>query len=451
MEKNAGKTYYDKMTLTPVPRLITRLALPTTASMLVTAIYNMADTFFVSQIGQSASGAVGVVFTLMLLIQAIGFTLGMGAGSNIARLLGDRDAETAGKVASTAFFISLFLGALLSVAALLNLDGLVRLLGATETIAPHAKAYAGYILLGAPYMATAFVLNNILRSQGNAFYSMIGITAGGLLNIALDPIFIFVLDMGTGGAALATIISQLVSFTILLVMVMRHGAARIQIKKIDLKILGRILPTGAPSFYRQGMTSVATILLNRAAGVYGDAAVAAMSIVSRIMGFSFSALIGFCQGYQPVCGFNYGARLYGRVRESLLFTMRVTTIGMTALGALAFLFAPTLMGFFRPGDTEVIEIGMRALRYQALLMPTLGFSVLTNMSMQALGKSAKASLLAITRQGLFFIPAILLLQPLLGLLGVQLAQPLADLLSLGLSIPFGMGLLRELKERSLGI
>lgn len=288
-----AQSRHTLMTETPIPRLVTRMAMPTMASMLVTSIYNMADTYFVGMLGQSASGAVGVVFTLMLFIQAIGFTLGMGSGANIAQLLGAKDEETASRIASTGFFTSLLLGLVLAVGGLVFLDPLVYLLGATPTIAPHARAYGSYILIGAPYMAASFVVNNILRSQGNAFWSMIGLTTGGVLNILLDPLFIFVFDMGTAGAALATIVSQLVSFLILLVMVMRHSAARISLRKVHFSYLKRILPVGLPSFYRQGLTSLATILLNRAAGVYGDAAIAAMSIVSRIMGFFFSALIGF--------------------------------------------------------------------------------------------------------------------------------------------------------------
>lgn len=444
-----AQSRHTLMTETPIPRLVTRMAMPTMASMLVTSIYNMADTYFVGMLGQSASGAVGVVFTLMLFIQAIGFTLGMGSGANIAQLLGAKDEETASRIASTGFFTSLLLGLVLAVGGLVFLDPLVYLLGATPTIAPHARAYGSYILIGAPYMAASFVVNNILRSQGNAFWSMIGLTTGGVLNILLDPLFIFVFDMGTAGAALATIVSQLVSFLILLVMVMRHSAARISLRKVHFSYLKRILPVGLPSFYQQGLTSLATILLNRAAGVYGDAAIAAMSIVSRIMGFFFSALIGFYQGFQPVCGFNYGAGLTARVRQAILFCLRVSTIGLCIIAALAIAFAEPLVGLFRQGDTEVIAIGARALRLQAAVLPTMGWAVITNMAHQALGMSAKASLLAIGRQGMFFIPLILLLPLLFGLTGVQLTQPVADLCSFLLAFPFGLSLLRGLKDGSI--
>lgn len=435
----------EKMLNTPIPRLVTRLSLPTIASMLVSSIYNMADTYFVSQISQSASGAVGVVFVLMLLIQAIGFTLGMGAGSNIARMLGAQDEETAGEIATTAFVSALLAGLVFAVAGLSTLEPLVRLLGATETIAPHAEAYAEYILIGAPIMAASFVLNNTLRSQGNAFWSMIGLTAGGILNIILDPIFIFTLGMGTGGAALATVISQAVSFLILLVMVLRHSAARLSFKSIRFRLLAKIIPVGAPSFYRQGMTSIAMMLLNRAAGAYGDAAIAAMTITSRIMSFCFSALIGFFQGFQPVCGYNYGAKRYDRVREAILFSLKVATIVLSVMAVLVFIFAPTLIAWFRRGDLEVIEIGSLALRLQALLLPTMGLAVMVNMAHQSMGMSLEASILALARQGLFFIPLILVLPSWFGLLGVQMAQPIADGLAFLLAVPFCISLLRKLK------
>jgi Na+-driven multidrug efflux pump len=277
---------------------------------------------------------------------------------------------------------------------------------------------------------------------------MFGLTIGGLLNSALDPVFIFALDMGVGGAALATIISQLVSFAILFVMVQKHSAARIHIRRFDARHLGKILPTGAPSFYRQGLSSLAMVLLNRAAGVHGDAAIAAMSVVSRIMGFCFSALIGFYQGFQPVCGFNWGAKRFDRVRASILFSLKVATIGLTAFAIVLIAFAPALVNLFRPGDADVNAIGSLALRLQALLLPTMGWAVINNMAHQSLGMSKQASIMALARQGLFFIPAILALPALFGLMGVQLAQPVADLLAFGLAFPFGVPLLGSLKARS---
>ncbi len=442
-------TRREMMLETPIPRLVTKLALPTIASMLISAIYNMADTYFVSQISQAASGAVGIVLPLMLLIQAIGFTLGAGSGSSIARLLGANDEKQASQYATTGFLTSFGTMTALAVPCMIFVDPLARALGATDTILPYARDYMSYIMLGSPFMASSFVLNNSLRAQGNAFWSMIALTIGGVLNIFLDPLFIFTLGMGTGGAAIATVISQIVGFAVLLFMTMRHSVARVGFRLFRPKLLKAILPVGLPSFYRQGMMSLATILLNRAAGVYGDAAIAAMSIVSRIIGFCISALIGFYQGFQPVCGFNYGAKRYDRVSGAILFSLKSATAGLVVIGAAVFIFAPQLISLFRPGDAEVGEIGGLALRLQVAVLPVSAVSMLANMSFQALGMSAKASVLAIARQGLFFIPAVLALPPILGLTGVQLAQPIADALACSLAIPYGLALLKDLNNRSL--
>lgn len=447
--QTATDTLQDRMIQMPIGKLILKLATPTIASMLVSSIYNMADTYFVSQIGQSAAGAVGVVFTLMTLIQAIGFTLGVGCGSSIARLLGAQEAQEASKIASTGFFCSLLFGVVFSVISFIFINPLMYLLGATETIAPHAREYASYILIGAPYMAASFVLNNILRSQGNAFWAMIGLTAGGFINIALDPLFIFYFEMGTGGAALATIISQLISFSILFYMVMHHGQVRLSFRLVKMKLLRIIIPVGAPSFYRQGMASIATILLNHASGAYGDAAIAAMSIVMRIMSFCFSALIGFFQGFQPVCGYNYSAKRYDRVREAILFSLKTAVITLSIMAVIVIISARPLMGLFRKGDIEVIEIGALALRLQALMLPSIAIATMANMAYQSLGMASKASLLSLARQGLFFIPLILILPGISGLLGVQLAQPIADLCTMLLAIPFSVQLLRDLSNMDI--
>ncbi len=449
---------FTRMTTQPVGPLIVKLAIPTIISMLVSSIYNMADTYFVSQLGTSASGAVGVVFSLMTMIQAIGFTLGMGAGNNISRRLGAKDSEGASRFGSTAFFGSLALGVLLAAAGLAFLHPLVMLLGATETIAPYAEAYAGYILIGAPYMAASYVLNNILRGQGCAFYAMFGLTAGGLLNIALDPVFIFLLDMGTGGAALATIISQLVSFSILLYMVEHHGEVRMRFSLIARKwaTYRDILYTGMPSFWRQGLASIASIALNLCAAraaqgdlALADAAIAAMSITSRICWFAMSALIGFGQGFQPVCGFNYGAKRYDRVREAFWFCVKVAAVGLTLIGIVLFIAAPALITRFRADDPLVIRIGTLALRLQVCVLPLQAFATMCNMAYQTMGDGLRASILSVARQGICYLPAILILTLAFGMLGVQLAQPVADLMTFVLAVPFGAHLVRMLRQKEL--
>lgn len=444
---------HQQMTQTPIPRLVTTLAVPTVISMLITAVYNLADTFFVGKIslgGTSATGAVGIVFSLMAIIQAIGFTLGMGSGNYISRLLGRKDQATAERVAATGFFTALLAGLFLTLCGLLFLERLILLLGATDTILPYAKDYAFYILLAAPYMAAAFVLNNILRFQGNAFYAMVGIGTGGILNILLDPIFIFQLDMGIKGAALATVISQLVSFTILLIQCQRHGTVPIRLHNFtrDRAIYSTILRGGVPSFYRQSLSSIATICLNHGAKPFGDPAIAAMTIVTKIFMFALSALLGFGQGFQPVCGFNYGARKYSRVLEAYWFCLKVAAVLLLVLSLLGFTFAPNIMQLFRAEDPTVIEIGSFALRAQCVTFPFMSLVVMSNMLLQTIGKNKEASLLALSRQGLFFLPAILILPHYLDMLGVQISQPIADAITFCIALPLAIKVLKELEEQA---
>jgi len=449
-EKTADEKF-ERMTQVPVNRLICSLAIPTIISMMITSVYNMADTFFVGKIGTSASGAVGIAFSLMAIIQAIGFTLGMGSGNFISRLLGQKDSQYASKVAATAFFTSLCLGAVLTVLGLVFLDPLVYALGATKTIAPYAKDYVRYILIGMPYMAASFVLNNILRFQGSAFLGMLGIGAGGILNIALDPIFIFGLHMGTGGAALATIISQFVSFCILFYNSGMSGTIKIRYKDFTPKweIYKEILRGGLPSFYRQSLGSVAMICLNFSAGPFGDAAIAAMSIVTRVFQFALSAMIGFGQGFQPVCGFNYGAKRYDRVLDAFWFCVKTSAVVLVAIGAMGFIFSPQIISIFRKEDLDVIAIGTLAFRFQCVSLPLSAWVIITNMLLQTIGKGTQASIIAVSRQGLFFLPAILILPRLFGLLGVQISQPLSDVCSFFLAMPMAISILRELKSQQM--
>ena len=440
---------FRQMIETPVSRLIPTLAVPTIISMMVTAVYNMADTFFVSQIGTSASGAVGVIFSAMAMIQAIGFTLGMGSGNYISRSLGNRDQEAAMRAGATGFFTSLIIGILFMASGLAFLHPLVRFLGATETIAPYAEDYAFYILLAAPFMLSSFVLNNLLRSQGIALYAMFGIATGGILNMILDPVCIFGLNMGIKGAAVATMISQIVSFCILLYQCnVREGAIRMRIRYFTptLAMYGEILHAGLPSFCRQGLASVATVILNVAAGPFGDSAIAAMSIVTRFMMFINSSLIGFGQGFQPVCGFNFGAKRYDRVLEAFWFCVKVAVVLLSVLGILAFAVSRPIMIAFRREDLEVINIGTLALRLQLLTLPIQAWIIMVNMLTQSIGYGFRASLVAMGRQGLFLIPALLILPPTLGIFGLQLAQPAADLCTFVLSTAIVISILKELRQ-----
>ena len=448
MEQNQQ---FHNMTETPIGKLITTLSVPTIISMLVTSIYNMADTFFVSKLGTSASGAVGIVFSVMAIIQAIGFTFGMGSGSWISRLLGAKEEEQAKEVAATGFYSAIFLCTLMSVVGEWKMDDLMRILGASDTILPYARAYARYILLAAPIMASSFVLNNILRSEGHAKFAMIGITTGGILNVILDPIFIFVFQMGISGAAVATALSQMVSFLILLsYFVMHKTTTRLGIHRIakNPKIYFQIVKNGLPSFSRQGLASIASIMLNKQAMIYGDAAVAAMAIVTKIFQMMFSVLIGFGQGYQPVVGFNYGAGIMERVKKAMKFTLKVGTIGMTTAAVVLFVTAPHLLKLFISDDPAVMEIGTMALRAQAISMPLLPVGVVANMTFQSIGKAWRATMMSAMRQGIFFLPLIFILPAFWGLYGVVSTQAVSDLLTAFACAPFLVRFYKNLAEET---
>lgn len=436
------------MTQTPVGRLICRLALPCIVSMLVTSFYNMADTFFVGMLkSNSATGAVGVVFSFMALIQAVGFFFGHGSGNFISRELGRQDVEEASRMAATGFFSALAAGVFICVLGLVFLEPLSMILGSTATILPHTKAYLRVILLGAPWMTASLVLNNQLRYQGSAAYAMVGIASGAVLNIALDPVLIFGMKMGIAGAAWATIISQFVGFCLLLTGCCRGGNLRIRFSKVRLKpfYFIQIVRGGLPSLARQGLASVATICLNRAAGPYGDAAIAAMGVVQRIAMFGGSAMIGFGQGFQPVCGFNFGAGLYGRVKEGFWFCVRVSLGFLLTISVLGWLLAPNLIAVFRD-DPDVIACGTAALRFQCLTFASLSWTIMSNMMLQTIGRTAGATFLAMARQGIFFIPLVGLLSNSFGLLGIQITQTVSDALTLACALPIQLHVLRQMTE-----
>lgn len=434
-------TQYEKMTNTPIPRLIITLSIPTVISMLVTNIYNLVDTAFVGKLGTSASGAVGVVFGFMAIIQAFGFMFGQGSGSIISRALGQQDREKASVHASLGFASSFLCGLMITAVGFVFLEDIVYLLGSTDTIAPFAKTYIAYILIAAPFMSSSLTLNNILRYEGRASLGMIGLMTGAVLNMIGDPIFMFLLDMDIAGAGLSTALSQIVSWCILVGMFLsgktdtKLGFS--QLRKGSLIMVTNIMATGFPSLLRQGLNSITTVLLNSCCADHGDAAVAAMSIVTRIVFFAFSVALGIGQGFQPVSGFNYGAKKYGRLRKAFAFTILVSeciiVVGCTVL----FIFSGSLIGVFR-NDTEVIKIGVRALRLQAVSQLVLPPCMAVEMLYQSTGKRLGASILSSLRSGLFFIPALLLLSKFRGLSGIQEAQPVALLLSLPFTIPFGI-------------
>ena len=437
---------FRRMTETPIPQLILSLAAPTILSMLITSIYNLADTFFVGQISTSASGAVGVVSSLMAIIQALGFMLGHGAGTIISRSLGNRDTTAATRFASTSFFTALVFGVVLAVAGLGTLPHFMMLLGSTETILPHACAYARPILIAAPLMISSLVMNNILRYEGKASFAMIGLVTGGVLNIALDPLFMFVFGLGTAGAGIATALSQSISFCILLSMFLRGKTVsqfRLSTVTREARDFGRILLGGAPSFGRQGLNSIGGMLLNLAARSYGDAAVAGMSIVSRIFMFIISVAIGVGQGLQPVASFNYGARKYRRVRQAAIFTIEAAFCMLVVLVGLCWVNGDALIRLFRD-DPAVTAVALPAFHYQCLAMLLQPIIVVANMTFQSVGASGRATFLACCRQGVFFIPLILILPRTHGLFGVEICQPIADVLTFLVSLPFLIEFLQQL-------
>lgn len=434
------------MTATPVSNLIMRLGLPTTISMLVTNLYNMADTWFVSSLGLSATGAVGVVFGLMAIIQAFGFTFGHGAGSNISRLLGARNTEQARKFSATAFYLSLAAGGLITVFGLLFLAPLCKLLGSSSSILPYAKTYAVFILLSAPAMASSCVMNNILRYEGRASEAMVGLVSGSVLNIGGDALFIFVLHMDIAGAGLSTMLSQYVSFAILLWFFVRGKAQTSLAPRYftrNANLIWDMVKTGFPSMIRQGLTSVSTMVLNWQAMRYGDAAIAAMSVVSRIFNFLYSVALGIGQGFQPVSSFNYGAKKYSRVRKAFLFTLAFGTLTMLCFTIGGLLLGDPLVALFLD-DPQALKIARYVLRLQCFTMLTVPVCICGNMLFQSIGLAGRASFLACLRSGMVFIPTLLLLAQLFHLRGIEWAQSVTDLLTMLITLPFLIHFLHKL-------
>lgn len=455
---------FIKMTTEPVPKLVGTLAVPTIISMLVTSFYNMADTYFVGKLNTSATAAVGVVFSLMAVIQAFGFLFGHGAGNFMARKLGEKNREEASQIANAGFFFCLVFGIIFMIAGLIFVEPLAYFLGSTETILPYAVDYMRIILFGSPYMMASFVLNNQMRYQGNAMYAMVGILVGAVLNIGLDPLLIFGLDMGIKGAAWATIISQAVSFLLLLGATRIGGNIPITLKRnpFVFRLLPEICMGGLPSLCRQGIASISVILLNTSARdlafahagdasavLYADAAIAGMSIVSRITMFANSALIGFGQGFQPVCSFNYGAKIYKRVKDSFWFYVKTSLIFLLVVAVLGFIFAPNLVELMRDDDPLVSQIGSFALRAQCITFPLNAWIVMCNMLLQACGQSVSASLVASCRQGICFIPMLYVLPAFFDFTGLMIAQPVADVFTLVISMGFGLYFLKKLQDTGI--
>lgn len=447
MNQQSADNMYRKMTETPIPRLVITLGIPTTLSMLITNIYNMADTYFVGKLGTSASGAVGIVFGLMAIIQAFGFMCGHGAGSIISRRLGMKDSETASCYATTGFVYSLIIGGLITLVGFCFFEPILYLLGSTPTILPYAKQYAFYILLCAPVMTGSFVLNNILRYEGKASFAMIGLITGGILNIFGDWLLMRKFGMDIRGAGLSTAISQCISFLLLLsIFLFGKTECRLSLRRFSTHFteIFAIVKTGFSSLLRQGLNSISTMFLNNLAGTFGgDSAVAALTIVNRICFLAFAIGLGIGQGFQPVASFNYGAGKYSRVRKSFTFTFIASEVLLGILSIIGMCLSPILVGFFRD-DPEVIAIGTLALRIQLLALFFQPLTICANMMFQSIGKNVRASILSALRSGLIFIPAILILSALFQLNGVLATQTTSDLTACIISIPFVIHFIKTL-------
>ena len=440
---------FKRMRYEKIPKLIISLGIPTTISMLITNIYNMADTYFVSHISLSASGATGIVFAVMAILQAFGFMCGHGSGSNISRSLGRKDEENASRFASSGLFLSFCISLVLMIAGLVFLEPLMRLLGSTDTILVEAMNYGRFIFLAAPAMVMSCVCNNILRYEGRAVYAMVGLTFGGILNMMLDPILIFVFHLGISGAGIATMVAQYLSLFILLIPFFRNRtASRLRLSYISRNIdtFINIIVTGSPSLARQGLNSISTAMLNMMAKPLGDAAIAAMSVVGRVSNMLFSLSLGIAQGFQPVSSFNYGAGDYKRVKESTVFTIGFGTALIAILCTLAFINAPLIISLFR-SEELVIEIGSAALRLMCFGLLLLPMVSVTNMLFQGIGESKKALFVACLQSGAFFIPLVVILTRAFGVNGLICATPLSYLLAFSVALPMVVKFMRNLIKK----
>lgn len=437
MEKEQRSEQYIKMTTAPVGGLILKLALPSMVSTLITSVYNLADTFFVGQIGTSATAAVGVVFSLNMVLVALGFWVGTGASTLVSALLGAQKNEEAERVANTSFLLSFAFGVLVLLVGVLGGDGLLRLLGATETILPYARDYTFFILLGGPFSACSLALSQCLRAEGLSRESMVGQVIGGVLNMVLDPLFIFVFDWGIRGAAAATSLSQAVAWALLLQNYLR-GKTQIRFAPHKFSRCAadyrHIFTTGFPSLCRHCCNMLANVVLNTVAGGWGDAAIAAMSVSGRLMYLSNAVSNGMNQGSQPVIGYAYGMKNYTRIRQAFWFAVRVSMASMCVFALVEGLFAPQLVRLFRD-DPEVVRIGASALRFTCAALPLANFVNSANIMFQMVGRPGTSSALIMGRQLAVYIPALLILPRLMDLTGLQMAGPASDAVMFCIALP----------------
>ncbi len=449
MTNKTQQKKFEAMTTLPVDRLVRHMAFPTVVSMLITAMYNIADAFFVGQLGASATGAIGIVYSLMAIIQAIGFGLGHGSGNYISRKLGERHVHEASIMATVGFVTSFLLGGLVMVVGIFNMPRLAMFLGSTPTIRPYAEEYLLYILLGAPFFASSLTLNNQLRLQGSAKKAMIGIASGAVINCLLDPLLIFGFGMGVAGAGLSTLISQVLSFAILVYQTQYGDVVSLRLhnfRPTKARYIA-IIQGGMPSTGRQGVHCLGNILMNHAMKMFGDNFFAAMTIVIRLSNFIFAGTAGIGQGFQPVCGFNYGARRFDRVRKAYIYTQKMALCFLGTLTAVLFIFARPIMGLFSD-EAGVVELGVQVQRWQCVSIPFMGYCIIISMLLQNINKYKQATIIALSRSGIFFVPAILVFPYFFGMFGVIIAQPISDLCSFATALPMQKKVIRELNAYS---
>ena len=447
-EEERQNKKFKQLTESNIESLVIKMGIPTIISMLTTSFYNMADTFFVSKINTQSTAAVGIVFSMMSIIQAIGFFFWHGSGNYISIKLGAKETQEASKMAVTGFLSAMIVGFIILIFGLIFIKPLAVMLGSTETILPYSIIYMKYILIGALYMTASLVLNNQLRLQGNALFAMIGLITGAVLNIALDPLLIFYFSMGIKCAAIGTIISQFVGFCILLVGTNVWGTLPIKINDFSPSIqkYKAIITGGLPSLCRQSISSFSTAFLNIISAPFGDSVIAAMSIVNRVAMFANSAIIGFGQGFQPVCGFNYGAKKYDRVIRAFYFCIKVSTIALLIFAVIIFIEAKEIVHLFNDKDTALIDVSIKALQYQALTLPLWGIITISSMLLQTTRQTIRASILALAKQGIFFIPIIFIFSKMFFIEGIAASQPFADFLTFLLSIILVRSMIIEMKS-----
>lgn len=434
---------------TSIPKALLAMGIPTMVGMLVNAFYNLVDAYFVGGLGESQMGAISVVYPLGQVVVGLGLLFGNGAASYISRLLGRGDKENADKVASTALYSSVSVGAVIIIISMVFLHPILKLLGATDSILPYAATYARLYIVSCIFNVFNVTMNNIVTSEGAAKTTMCALLTGAVLNIALDPLFIYVFDLGVAGAAIATAISQVVSTCVYLTYIFRKKSVfhfRVKDCTYTKETMSEIFKIGIPTLVFQILTSVSISLINNAAGDYGDSAIAGMGVVTRLISMGSLSVFGFIKGFQPIAGYSYGAKKFDRLREAIKTSILWSTVFCVIFGLVLALFPAAIVSRFTKGDTEMIRIGAASLRANGISIMLFGFYTVYSSLFLALGKGREGFILGACRQGICFIPVILLLPMLWGLNGILYAQPIADVLSAIITIFMALPLHKKLNE-----